>query len=227
MYVMAAPDPVPSARKRRRTRNGLGRDDIVAAARRVLHDTDGRALTMRAVADALGASPMALYTHVRSKEEIVDAAVDDLLGELALVDDIGMPPADVLVGFALRHIALLRAEPWAIPALLARPDPGPNAADVGEAYLGVAFRAGADDRGAVDLFTGILAVVYGVAGFLAPTAAPAAGQSADEIAERIIGHTVGRAATARAASELADFSDESRVRRLVSGMVTGLAASRG
>lgn len=43
-------------------------------------------LSTRAIADELGVTPMALYRHVRNKDEIVDAVVDALLVRVGLPD---------------------------------------------------------------------------------------------------------------------------------------------
>ena len=57
-------------------RNALNKDLIIDAAMRVV-DADGLgALTIRRVADELGASPMGLYGHVRTRDEILDGLIE-------------------------------------------------------------------------------------------------------------------------------------------------------
>lgn len=56
---------------------------IVAAALDVLDRGGAEALTMRAVAEALGASPAALYGHVANKEELIQLVLDRLIDEFA------------------------------------------------------------------------------------------------------------------------------------------------
>jgi len=60
----------------------LTRPRIVRTALRLADDRGLAALTMRALATELEVSPMALYNHVRDKEELVDLMVDLMLGEV-------------------------------------------------------------------------------------------------------------------------------------------------
>lgn len=60
----------------------LSRPRIVRTALRLVDEKGLAALTMRALATELNVSPMALYNHVRDKEELVDLMVDLMLGEV-------------------------------------------------------------------------------------------------------------------------------------------------
>ncbi|MGH8573805.1 MAG: TetR/AcrR family transcriptional regulator [Gammaproteobacteria bacterium] len=60
----------------------LTRPRIVRAALRLVDDQGLPALTMRALANELDVSPMALYNHVRDKEELLDLMLDLMLGEV-------------------------------------------------------------------------------------------------------------------------------------------------
>jgi AcrR family transcriptional regulator len=204
--------------RKRRARNSLTRAEIVEAAREVLREGGIEAFTIRAVADRLGASAMSLYNHVESKEEVLDAALDGLLLELQLADDPTRPAADVLVEHAERHLAHLRANRWAIPALFRRPDPGLGATLVGEAYLSTALRGGASPQTAVDLFTAIIATVYGAAGFLGSEGESQ--QTREEIAAMIA--QVPFPATASVAVPLAAYGDDAQLHRILTALVGGL-----
>ena len=96
--------------------------------------------------------------------------LDGLLGELAGPDDPTRPWDEVVVEAALRLLDHLRAHPWAVPALFSRPDPGRGATAAGELYLAAALRGGLNAAESVLLFTGLLALVYGAAGFLSSSA---------------------------------------------------------
>ena len=188
----------------------------------MLRDGGIEAFTVRAVAAQLESSAMALYNHLPSKEAILDATLDALLGELHLADDPRRPAHEVLVELAEQQLALLRANRWAIPALFRRPDPGPGAAAVAEAYLATAIRGGADPQTAVDVFAGIIAVVYGAAGFL--TSDGESQQSREEVAAAI-----ARApfpATRSVATQLAAYGDDAQVHRILTAVVTGLLPSQ-
>ena len=184
----------------------------------MLRDGGIGAFTIRAVADRLGASAMSLYNHVDSKEEVLDSALDGLLLELQLADDPSRPVAEVLVEHAERHLAHLRANRWAIPALFRRPDPGPGAALIGEAYLATALRGGADSQTAVDVFTAIIATVYGAAGFLG--SAGESQQTREEIAAMIA--QVPFPATASVAVPLAAYGDDAQLHRILTALISGL-----
>jgi len=60
----------------------LSRPRIVRAALRLVDEQGLAALTMRALATDLGVSPMALYNHVRDKDELVDLMFDLMLDEV-------------------------------------------------------------------------------------------------------------------------------------------------
>jgi AcrR family transcriptional regulator len=60
----------------------LSRPRIVRAAMCLVDEKGLPSLTMRALANELEVSPMALYNHVRDKDELVDLMIDLMLGEV-------------------------------------------------------------------------------------------------------------------------------------------------
>jgi AcrR family transcriptional regulator len=104
-------------------RRGLTRDRILDVALE-LADAEGlEAVGMRAIAQRLGVTPMALYRHVGDKDALLDGLVERLLGEvegeLERSDDEGPWERRLQArGAALREVA--RAHPTAFPLLLAR-----------------------------------------------------------------------------------------------------------
>ena len=148
----------------RRPRNSLTMESILDAAESVaIEGFDG--LTIRAVATELGASPMALYRYFATKDELVDALLDRVLGrfeEPATTDDWF---AD-LHNFARNHYAMLASQPWAITPLVSHPNPGLNALPIGEIALQILSRGGITGDDAVVAFSGILAMNYGWASFV-------------------------------------------------------------
>ncbi len=210
-----------STRPRRR-RNSLSVDEITGAARELLITEGLEGFTMRAVATRLGAGPMALYTHVSSKEELLDLVLDGLLGEIAGVDDPTRPWDEVVVEAALRLLAHLRAHPWAVSALLSRPDPGRGATMAGELYLAAGLRGGLGARESVELFTGLLALVYGAAGFLAPIARAVAQDRVAVAAVIRAADADAFPATAAVADELVDYGSDAQLRGIVEAYVRGV-----
>jgi AcrR family transcriptional regulator len=147
----------------RRPRGSLTRDVILDAAEGVAQQGSD-ALSMRAVAAALGAAPMALYNHFATKDELVDALLDRILLRFT-------PPsptddwADDLARLARAHRRLLVAHAWAIPALFRSPNPGLGAVRIGEAALEILRRGGLTGAPAVAVFGGILSLNYGWSSF--------------------------------------------------------------
>jgi AcrR family transcriptional regulator len=60
----------------------LSRDGIVTAASVIVEREGIESLTMRRVAEELGSSPMAIYRHVRDKDELLILLLDRLASEL-------------------------------------------------------------------------------------------------------------------------------------------------
>jgi AcrR family transcriptional regulator len=111
----------------------LSRDAIVRAAID-LADNDGLdAVSIRKVADALGAGPMRLYGYLSTKEELLDLMVDEVHGEIPLAT--GGDWREALKGTAhgTREAALRHQ--WFAGLLGGRPHLGPNALAQGEASL--------------------------------------------------------------------------------------------
>src|ERR1700738_680945 len=72
---------MPTVKKRPGRRRGeVTADDVVAAAIDILDRKGVDALTIRGVAEACGLSPMGLYRYVRDKDDLLDRAVDAVLG---------------------------------------------------------------------------------------------------------------------------------------------------
>jgi len=138
-------------------------EGILEAAERVAADGFER-LTVRAVAAELGASPMALYRYFATKDDLVDALLDGVLGRFE-----PDPPTDDwledLRRFALAHRRVLAQHPQAITSLFTHANPGLNATRIGEVALRILRQGGITGEAAVAAFTGILALNYGWAAF--------------------------------------------------------------
>lgn len=105
-------------------RVALTRSRVIAGAF-ALADTSGiGSLTMRRLSQSLGVKPMALYHHVANKDEVLDAMVDGVFGEIDL------PPVTTDWKTAMRQRALSAREalvrhPWAVGLMDSRTTPGP------------------------------------------------------------------------------------------------------
>jgi AcrR family transcriptional regulator len=94
----------------------LSRDAIVAAARAVVERDGVDALTMRRVADEVEASPMALYRHVRSKDELLVLLLDALASALPRPPMPADPRERVLAACRQIHAGLAE-HPWIVDVL--------------------------------------------------------------------------------------------------------------
>jgi AcrR family transcriptional regulator len=86
--VPRLPSRSGSAGRRAPRQRTLSRDAIAVAALEIV-DRDGLdALTMRAVADALGTGAASLYAHVASKEELLELVIERVIGEIPISGEI-------------------------------------------------------------------------------------------------------------------------------------------
>ncbi len=98
----------------------LSRDLIVETALDLVEERGVEGLTMRALARALGADPMAVYRHVRDKEELLGALCDAVIAELDPLDPAGRWRPQ-LAGLADRLRERLVARPSLAPVLAGAP----------------------------------------------------------------------------------------------------------
>jgi AcrR family transcriptional regulator len=102
----------------------LTQERIVAAAVTELDAHGAERLTMRRLAQRLGVTSTALYWHVSTKEDLLDLALDEVVGEVPLPAP-GTGPRSAVRALLLDWRAALLAHPWS-PSLLGRPLLGPN-----------------------------------------------------------------------------------------------------
>ena len=115
------PEPPWRSAPRRRSvpRPQLSRDVVVSAALEVVGKDGGGALTMRRVADQIGASASSLYGYVANKEELVQLVLDRIF------EEIEMPPAggrwqDTLKEFSRSVLRVFRSHPGVAALTLGR-----------------------------------------------------------------------------------------------------------
>ncbi|MEU0743327.1 TetR/AcrR family transcriptional regulator [Streptomyces sp. NPDC006134] len=112
--------PQPSAPRRtlgRPPRISLER--VVATARRIVTEEGVDRLTMRRLATEVGTTPMALYHHVRNKEELLVLLMDDYAARALRRPDLPADPRErVVVCAAAIHEALAGC-PWIVEVLAA------------------------------------------------------------------------------------------------------------
>ncbi len=112
-----------------------------------LADADGLdTLTIRKLAQDLGVTPMALYWHFRSKEDLLEGVAERVWGELDVNVDRSAPWPAQLQGLLESLVGVLRAHPSAPQLLLEHEKRNEAALRATEVTLGVLRDAGFDPR---------------------------------------------------------------------------------
>ena len=131
-----------------RTRRGeppVTSERIVAVAVEILDAGGLEALTMRRVAEQLGVVAPSLYWHVRTKDDIIDLAVDHVFAEAEAPTG---PQQDnwreCIEAIAVAWRATLVEHPWVAPVAASRPSFGPSYLDQLELVMSTLHRAGLD-----------------------------------------------------------------------------------
>lgn len=132
-----------SAREKRQVMSdaGLSRHRVVLEAVKIADREGVDGLSMRRLADALGAGAMSLYHYVANKEELLDGMIDIVFEEIEL------PPEETHWQLAMRRRAVsarqvLARHPWAIGLMESRTSPGPANLRHREAVTACLRRAG-------------------------------------------------------------------------------------
>ncbi|WP_436770849.1 TetR/AcrR family transcriptional regulator [Yinghuangia sp. YIM S09857] len=202
--------------------------DALAAAGIALADAQGlAAVTMRAVADALGAGPASLYRYIATREELVELMVDRAHAGIRLPERTGDWLADLLaLARETRRVTL--DHPWLLDATATRTPLGPSTV----AYLEHALAAVAE----VDVPTRdkleAIAVLSAVVAALARTEVAQArgGRTIPEWQQAQAAYLTHVAAAGEHPYLAAAFADQSAepepveqlFTRIVTGVLTGL-----
>jgi AcrR family transcriptional regulator len=89
---------------------------VIEAARAIVERDGIEALTMRRVASELGSSPMAIYRHVRDKDQLLVLLLDELAREVPRVDLPSAPRARLETACVAMRDGLA-AHPWVVDVL--------------------------------------------------------------------------------------------------------------
>jgi AcrR family transcriptional regulator len=144
------------------TRRRLNRELVLRAGVTVADETGLDALTMRALANALGVVPMALYKHVANKQELLDGMVDLVWSEVTEPNAVrGWKSAMRERAVSLRD-ALTRHR-WAVGLMEAHVQPGPENLRQHNAMMGCLRESGFSFSTTVHVTSALDAYVYGFA----------------------------------------------------------------
>jgi TetR/AcrR family transcriptional regulator, tetracycline repressor protein len=115
--------------RRGRPGRGLSLDRIVTATLELMDEQGIGAATMRAVSSRLGVRSMSLYRYVQDRDELFDAVVERIVGELADDPEVQLHPVagwrPYLAGMAHGVRRYARAHPHAFPLVATRPPAAP------------------------------------------------------------------------------------------------------
>ena len=165
-------------------------DEIAAAALGIVDDAGLSALSMRALAAALGTGPMTVYNYVPDKEGLEELVVAAVVAEVRIPEPTANWIDDV---YALAEAMWLgiRAHPAAIPLVLTRRTSSATGFAVVDALIAALGRGGLSDVDRLAAFHAVFALVVGAA--QAELAGPfTRGRDAGDAAARI-GSTAGEA----------------------------------
>jgi AcrR family transcriptional regulator len=200
-------------------------DEIAAAALRIVDDQGLNALSMRALAAALGTGPMTVYNYVTDKTGLEELVVAAVVSEISIPHPTEDWRHDV---HAVAHAIWrgVRAHPAAVPLVLTRRTSSATGFAAAEALVAALSRAGLSDHDRLAAFHGVLGFVTGAA--QAELAGPlAAGTEDARDAAARIGAIAGAeyphiAALSRVAMQTSVDEDFSRGLQM---LIDGIAAS--
>jgi AcrR family transcriptional regulator len=151
-------DRIATADPRRR----LTRERVLQAAMAHADARGLEALTMRTLAEQLEVAPMALYRHVANKDDLIDAMVDVVFGEIGVPSGGG----DWKASMRRRAIAVrdaLARHRWAVGLMESRRTPGPANLRHHDAVIGRLRAAGFDVELAAHAYSLLDSYIYGFA----------------------------------------------------------------
>ncbi|GAB7184039.1 tetracyclin repressor-like C-terminal domain-containing protein [Kitasatospora sp. Ki12] len=97
----------------------ISREEVVGTARRIVTEEGVGKLTMRRLATEIGSTPMALYHHVRNKEELLVLLLDDYAAQALRPTALPAEPRERVVAAASAIHQALAACPWIVEVLTA------------------------------------------------------------------------------------------------------------
>ena len=125
-----------------RAQKACKRAEIVAAAVRIADAEGVDAVSMRRLADELGVATMTPYTHVASKDELLDLMRDAVAAEMLLPEPLPEDWRAALRAIADRTRAAYEAHPWSLDAIPRRPRARINRLRHVEQSIGIVLRLG-------------------------------------------------------------------------------------
>ncbi|MEU9019464.1 TetR/AcrR family transcriptional regulator [Actinomadura sp. NPDC048394] len=163
-------------RRARREQPTLTRDQIVDAALELLDAEGLDGLSMRRLGTRLNSGATSVYWHVANKDELLELALDRVMGEVRVprpdTRPDTAPGADggaggwraAVAGYARDLRAMIHRHPWTVPLFGAQPMIGPNATRVLDEVIGAFDGAGLTGMALDNAMSLIADYVIGAAG---------------------------------------------------------------
>ncbi|WP_373921920.1 TetR/AcrR family transcriptional regulator [Streptomyces sp. T12] len=155
-----APQTANSESRKRGRPPRIAAEQIVDAARRIIQEEGVEAVSMRRVAKEVGATPMALYNHVRDKDELL---LLTLRGMAAAFPRPPLPadPRERILTTAVHMHAILSEVVWVIDVLSLGDLTDKDALWMPEEIIASAMSCGLTPTQALHAYRTIWYVVYG------------------------------------------------------------------
>ncbi|WP_211440231.1 TetR/AcrR family transcriptional regulator C-terminal domain-containing protein [Corynebacterium glutamicum] len=132
----------PSDSVKRAPRNTINREILVEKAIQIADEVGLAGFSIRVLADSLGVKPMAVYTHVKNKDELLTLIVDQVFASIYAPQPGENWKAELTRAANSKRAALLQ-HPWALAVMESRRDPGPYSMKHHEAVLATIKASGA------------------------------------------------------------------------------------
>ncbi len=132
---------------------GLTRGAIVAAAVSIADREGLAAVSIRRVAGELGIRPMSIYTHVASKDDLIDLMLDEVIADVLVPEPLPEDWREAMRQIAHRSHAAFVAHTWTLEAVGQRPRFGPNTLRHVEQTMAAAARTGLEREQAATILS--------------------------------------------------------------------------
>lgn len=165
-------------------RERITRERVLHAATELADDRGLDGLTIRALAERLGAKPMAVYHHVADKSAILDGIVDAVFAGIERPVP-GRPWRAELLRRSRSAHEVLGRHPWAVTLLESRSTPGADTLAHHDAVLGTLLSDGFGVVAAGHAYAMLDAYVYGFV--VQESALPFAPEDAQATAAAMLG----------------------------------------
>ncbi len=151
----------PKTEPARSRRAPLSKERVLATAVRLADERGVAALSMRKLAEKLGVEAMSLYHHVANKDEILDAMIDVVFGEIAIPTGVDWKTA--MRARAISARAALMRHPWSVGLMESRRNAGAATLAHHDAVIGVLREGGFSIALTAHAYSAIDSYIYGFA----------------------------------------------------------------